>query len=267
MIRLNYFFILPIVLLLFLGCSKDDEEEANLIVFKNLTASKELSFTDSLITINIDGSGYSESIVTSNSLVDVTITKVNKNTYTVKASKAGEVKINVEIKNGNYGETKSIFLSFYEHGIKNYKIIEGIEINVDKTDKVSALLGEPDLITSSSNKLYDVWYYLSKGFFFYIHKTSKIVAQSRVYGIDWGLKVNGKEEKGLHYPYEIGNSLKIANGQTLMDDAIKALGGIYKKEEGSTRYYYLYERGVVLYFSSNSIDEYVGKPVDYIDLY
>ena len=54
------------------------------------------------------------------------------------------VKLYAELKNGSHTQFKYVDVNFYQHGILNFKTVEGITVNVDNSDKIVKLLGEPE---------------------------------------------------------------------------------------------------------------------------
>tara|TARA_R110002049_G_scaffold90686_2_gene227119 strand:+ start:43331 stop:44134 length:804 start_codon:yes stop_codon:yes gene_type:complete len=267
MVKWDYYFALPFVFLIFTACSKDDDSP---IYFKDLTATKAFSFIEGTITITIDAQEFTD-ITTSSTNPKVMITEVNATTYTIGASEAATTTINVQLKNNGNTETKSIDLSFYEHGIKNFSVVEGIEISVDNADKIRTLMGEPEGKEDSASGEREYWYYFSKGFSFLINKTTTVADESRLYGIEWKRTLNGNEKLGNHYQHEISKPLIIANGQVQMDAIINKLGQPDEKHvsatTGSPLKWYVFNEGVKLFFNSDSIDDYTGKAVLYIDIF
>ncbi|WP_346881916.1 hypothetical protein [uncultured Algibacter sp.] len=273
MTKLNYSFVLTFIALFFIGCSSDDDSkqdlENKLVIFKSLTTTKSLAFTEETITLDIDGENFTEILVSSNN-PRVTITEVSSTTYTVKASEALNAIISVQLKNDTNIETESVTLDFFEHGVKDFKIVEGIEIDVDKTDKIIGLLGEPEGKADSTNGENEFWYYFSKGFSLWVRKSTGLVYDARVYGINWNRTIDDVEISGIGYPYEIGNSWNLPNAQLRMDDVISEFGDPISKFESSTPdstlRWYVYN-DVVFFFFSDSIDNFAGRPVAYINVY
>lgn len=265
--KLNVVFRLFVMLLFVASCSNDDDSPN---YFKELTATKAYSFVEGNITITIDAEKFTDIVVLSSNS-DVTIAEVNATTYTISALEAAETMISVQLKNDGHTETKSIDLSFYEHGIKGFSMVEGVEIGTDKTDKILTLLGEPEGKEDSSTGEREYWYYFSKGFSFLINKSTTIADESRLYGIDWKRTISGSEKLGNHYPHEISESLIIANGQVQMDAIISKLGQPDEKHvsatSGSPLKWYVFNEGVKAFFNADTVDDYAGKTVLYMDVF
>lgn len=266
--KANYFFALTIITLFFSACSKDDDAiKDNPVVFKSLTASKEVSFIDESITLNIDGEEFTDVVITSSN-PSITVSQVSSTTYTVSASKATKATISVQLKNNSYTEKESIALNFYEHGVIQYKFVEGIEIGVDKTDKIIALFGEPEAKEVPSTGNYDYWYYYSKGFSIVIHKTAKIAVDIRIYNEGWSRIMDDKIVNFSVYPYSIVGAWNFSTAPVNMDAIVNLLGQPLSKHESTTDNlkWYVY-KDVVFFFFSDSIDDYIGKKVTFMDIY
>lgn len=272
MTKLNYIFSLSFILLLFTGCSKDDDAIKDLeIVFNSLTTTKALNFIDETAIITIDGEEFREVIVTSNDS-KAAITKISTTSYAIESSEAIELTINVQLKNNDFGETKSIDLEFYEHGIKDYKIVEGIELNVDKTEKILALLGEPEAKTLNSDESREFWFYFSEGFELVVIKATDIVTDAVVFPTPWDITINGISNIGSIYPYDIANNWNVSNSQLVMDEVIEKLGEPDGKFSSNTtgsklRRYVYNNPNVSFRFYSDELNDYSNKPVSYIVIY
>lgn len=275
MFKLRHFCILSILVLFITGCSSNEDSDVvkkdDPIIFTSLTASKKSSFIDEVITISIDATAYKDIVVTTNKF-SVKATKISANSYEIESTEAIGVRVKVVLENNNSSETKSIDLDFYEHGVKDNVIVEGIEIDVDRSDKLLELFGEPDGKLDSTNGEDEFWYYFLRGLYFSLDKVTKRVGSAYLYSYDgWTRTINDVTFTGELYPYEIGNSKKIAGGQTKMDEIVDIFGEPDEKHKSSNTSsnlkWYVYYGGVVFYFNSDSLDNYQGKPVNSMWVY
>lgn len=268
MTKLNYLWAVFILAVFFTSCSKDDEGTP--VIFTSLTATKAHSFIEDNITINIAGEEFMDVIVTSNNS-SVTITELTNISYSIEASEAAVAVISVQLINESNTAIKDLVLSFNEHGVTDFSVVEGIEIGFDKSDKIMALFGDPEGKEDSSSGEREYWYYFSKGFSFLVNKSNTIAEESRLYGSDWKRTINSVELNGSHYSNEISDSMIIANGQVVMDTIINKLGQPDEKHTstmaGSPLKWYIFNEGAKIFFLSDSIDDYTGKTVLYVDIF
>jgi len=115
------------------------------IIINNIESSKEFAFIEDTITVNIEASGQTNIEVT-NDNNNIIVTKVNENTFEVNAIERENIRLEFMLTNENNAETSSVDINFLEHGVINNKIVEGIEIDVDQSEKLTAVLGEPNYI-------------------------------------------------------------------------------------------------------------------------
>ncbi|WP_281297284.1 hypothetical protein [Flavobacterium limnophilum] len=257
---------LIIVTLLSTSCSSDDEKDP-IVVFTSLSANKTDAFIEETIVLNLEGTGFSDVNVASNN-TSVKIIKVTPTIYEISSTVATSTNIYISLSNNTYKENKSISLNFCEHGVKNYKTVEGITVDTDKSSKVITLLGEPDTKTTSTDGLSEYWKYASKGLCFIITKSSLMVNQIEMFS-SYYYHTNSANTQVLYtnYPHEIGNGWKI-NNTTTMDTIITLLGIPTTKSSSSTNRMYQYSsQRIVFRFFSNSEDDYTGKKIIYFSVY
>ena len=273
--KLNHFYLIAFTSLIFFSCSSDDNSnktETNPITINSIESSKQLAFIEETIAINIDAIGY-EAIDVTNDNNNTTITKINNTTYHINATEMENVTINVTLSYEDFTETEAINLSFLEHGVINHKIVEGLTLDVDSPDKALTLLGTPEAKTINEDDNEETWYYFEKGFWILMDMNVNQVHYIRLYGYDtWTRTIDNVNYKGNYYPYEIGDGLNISNLQLTMDTVIETYGQPTEKfsssTTGSTLRVYDYEDiETLFYFNSNSIDNYTGKTVGYINVY
>lgn len=269
------------------SCGGKEEEEIVLPVeFKNLSTDKEVSFTDTPILLNISGSNFSEAeFVFSDEAMSSK--KVNDSIYEITATKALNGSVKVDLIAGEDVQTKSVNVEFLEHGVFNSNTVEGIRIDLDTSDRLLQVLGEPDLKLESTSGLSVFWYY-SFGVVFTEVKANKritlasVTARSRVVSSEGNTDVLVQP-----YPYLINELFDFSDsaGNT-MDEIVNELklptithiGGAFpdfipslKRElraptetsRGLYQYIYFYDRnndhGMSVTFFANGIDEYKGE--------
>ncbi len=194
----NYLILTTLFLSLFLSlfllsCSKEDI--APPVVFENLSASKNLSFTNDAITLNIEGSDFTD-IEFIFSDAALTSTKIDETTYEIKSSKALLGNVRVDLINGDDIQTKTIDLEFVEHGVIASNIVEGIKIDLDTSDRILVVLGEPDYKGETSVEYF--WQYSFGVTFRILKETTKIISAELITN---NLLLNGIPTTG--YPYSI----------------------------------------------------------------
>ncbi|WPR70986.1 hypothetical protein SLW70_13745 [Flavobacterium sp. NG2] len=262
---------LSLLVILSVSCSSEDKDPA--VVFTALTANKTDLFIEDAVTINLEGTGYTEAnLFTSNTKIK--INKITSSVFEITSSQATTATITAELKNNSNNQTKSVTINFAEHGVKNFKIVEGITVDVDKSGKLINLLGQPDYKVSipDSNNI-EAWLYLSKGLDVYISKTTNIITQIDVKSFYY-YYTNSENIKTPYttYPYEIGNGWKLNNSATTMDAVINKLNAPSIKTSSNTPpisnigYQYLTER-LYFRFYSDSEDNYTGKKIIYFSIY
>lgn len=259
------------LVVLIASCSSSDEKDP-VVVFTNISSNKTYAFIEDKITLTIEGSGYTDIIVKSNN-DKVKITQITSTVFELSASGAADVTVYAELKNNIYKETKNITLGFVEHGVQNLKTVEGIKVHSDNSDKVTRLLGEPLLKSSSSSGLTEFWSYPSKGLGFVITKGSKIVSSITINSSNFYILLEDKSKVPYaNYPYDLGNGWKINNLGTTMDAIITKLGlpseKISSADSSSTlRTYRFSNENILVYFYANTEDDYFGKTIRLLYIY
>ncbi len=256
--------------MLLASCSSDDKDPE--VVFTNLEANKKDAFIEESITLNLEGTGYTD-VNLASSNTSVKISKVSSAIYEVSSSVATTTNIHVELSNNTNKANKSVTLNFHEHGIKNFNTAEGIRPNIDKSSKVLSLLGEPNQKSTSTSGLIEYWAYSSKGLSIAITKSSTVVNNINIYSSNYFINLeNGTKLNYTNYPYEIGNGWKINNVNTTMDAVITKLGAASEKFSSSDpastlRTYRFASQNMYLSFYGTTVDDYVGKTIKSLILY
>ncbi len=267
--KLKSLLVLSLIAILTTSCSSDDKE--NEVVFNALTSSKTYLFLEDVAIVSIDGTGYTESnLTTTNSKIK--ITKVATSSYEISSTQATSAILYAELKNNEKKQIKSIFINFSEHGVKNLNTVEGITINIDNTTKISKLLGEPERIADFSNGLAEEWSYYSKGFSITIDKRTSIAKAFNLFSSNYYYtNTDNIKTYYTNYPYTIDNGWKINNPNTTMDMVITALGLPSAKNTSvnslNNRGYQFINNQRWFRFYSNSEDDYIGKKIIQCTIY
>lgn len=263
--KLLSFATLSVVLLFAVSCSKTDVEDPA-VVLTSVTASKTDLFTDQIATITLEGTGYTDAYLTCSN-TKVKITKVASTVFEISATEATTALIYAELKNKTKNQTKTITLTFAEHGVKNFNTVEGIKVNTDGSAKVVRLLGEPELKSTSTDGLAEYWRYFSKGLYIIINKSNSVVEEIDLYSSNYYYTnpTTSAITRYTDYGYEIGNGWKINNIATTMDMVVTKLGPNYTKSTqtaGSTNRTYVYAaEKIVFNFYGATEDDYSNKPI------
>lgn len=264
---------LCLIALFSISCSSDDEKEQDTntepaVVFTSLESDKTISYIEDAITVNIEGTDYTDINLTSSN-TKIKITKVTSSIYEISSTEATTAKIYAEIKNSTSTKNKNIDLTFIEHGVKNSRTVEGITVDVDKSAKVSSILGEPEQKTTSPDGLSEAWNYPAKGLNIIIVKKNSIVNQINILTSNYFITKNEEKISYTNYPYEIGNGWKVNN--TTMDMVVTELGTPSRKSTHETslnnRAYEYATQKFAFRFYSDSEDNFTGKKIIYFSIY
>lgn len=256
--------------ILLASCSSDDKDPE--VVFTNLEANKKDAFIEESITLNLEGTGFTDANLASSNTA-VKISKVSSTIYEISSSVATTTNIHVTLSNNTNKANKSITLNFHEHGIKNFNTVEGIRVNIDKSSKVLSLLGEPNQKSTSTSGPIEYWTYSSKGILVAITKGTSVVNNINIYSSNYFILLeNGTKLYYTNYPYEIGNGWKINNVNTTMDMVITKLGAATEKISSSDpastlRTYIFTSQNLYVSFYGTTIDDYAGKTIRSIIIY
>ncbi|KAB1067801.1 hypothetical protein F6U93_09360 [Tamlana haliotis] len=210
-----------------LACSSDDAssdvDSMTPVVFESLSVSENLSFTDEPITLTLNASSFSTvDFVFSDP--NMTSRKIDKTTYEISASKGLEGSVSVELSNGGSSETQSVDLEFVEHGVVNSNIVEGIKIDVDTTERLLEVLGEPHgkLFHTSRNE--ETWGYYS-GVLFTVNTLTNIITSAEINTYSRILQSYKGDVIIQTYPYLINNSLDFSGSERgKMDEIVDKFG-------------------------------------------
>lgn len=255
--KTNNVLLLMFLIVLSVGCSSsDDSNPGNPIIFNGFTVSKTHSFIEDVITLEVDGEGFTDIIVTADN-PDISIQSLSTTTFEISASEANRGIINVELVNGSNAQSEIKAVNFYEHGIQDFKIVEGIETGVDNISKVIELLGEPEDRFESI-----LLVYLSKGLIFLFE--NDIVIVSTAFGSMWRIGMDEDfSELGSIYPYPINEIWNFTDNRLTMTDVVNSLGDANTKSEtpNNNTKTFRYSSGVEFEFTSESLDDFQGKEV------
>lgn len=264
----NVFF--SILTIFFLGllatsCSKEEDPP---IVFNAILADKTDVFIGEKITLTLDATDFSNAEVsTSNPAVQ--IIKKTSSTYEISADRSASATIHVSLKNNADTKNKSIILSFNQHGVTNFKAVEGIAPKVDKSAKVLTLLGEPDYNSDTTDGIYEIWVYPEIGLSFFITKKTKIVYQIGVYSSSFSFTAKNNTAVGYKtYPYEIGNGWRLEDYNTPMNLVVDELGTPNSKtSDGFYNNYGYYSKQTIFGFFSDDVNSYSGNYIASLIIY
>lgn len=256
--------------LFLIACSSETEESINTIVINSIESSKQLAFTDETITLNINATGFSNLNLTTNAN-NVTISAIDNTTYTVNTTEAKDIRINLTFTKDDFTETATIDLSFFEHGVINYHTVEGIEIDVDTSDKLTSLLGEPNLMESNNDQTEMRWHYFDLGLRFEVINETNLVTEVRIYGDEFDRTVGDVVNTSGVYPYEIGNSLKISDLQLTTNTVFDTFGTAYEtgvQSADNNLFFINYpDIDTVFFFFGSDINDTENKVIPYMNVY
>jgi hypothetical protein len=263
--KTNYFIALLMVVMSISSCSEDNVDEQ--VVFTSLVASETKAFIENEITLTVTGTGYDEIIVVSEN-DDVVVEEIIPKTYKVTATKTTSGKIYVQLKNGTYDETKIISVNFYEHGLKDFQVLEGIKIGSDTSAQLLDLFGEPEH-KSDNGSTAENWTYMSKGINFVLYKTTNKVVFATAFSSNYYVNVSDTEQVSYTtYPYELPNGWKV--NQTTMNSVVDKYGNPNNKYSSDTTpiktYQYTSNKFYVSFYGDTE-DDYFGKEIKLISIY
>jgi hypothetical protein len=247
------------------SCSSSDDKEVSVVpTFTKTNTTKTEAFIEEAITLTVEGKDFTDIKVTSSNS-SVVIKKITTSTYEIKSPVAASTNITVELSNSSNKNSQTIKLNFHEHGVKDLGIIEveGIKVD-DNATKVLAFLGEPDSKTSDSTG--DHWNYVSKGLSISFSAGTSFVNAFRIYSLSFTSQPQIYTKLAFKdYPNDILYSgWKIDNSSTTMDAVVKKLGTPRNKFNNNGYTEYSYNNGITFVFSSNGVDDIVGKTIKYI---
>ncbi|MGA9637697.1 hypothetical protein [Flavobacterium sp.] len=271
MIQLKLLIPLCLFVLLSVSCSSDEKKDPQ-VEFNDLTTSTTDQFIEDVVTINLEGTGYTEANLYSSN-TKIKITKIATSVFEISSTVATTATITAELKNNSSNKTKSVTLNFVEHGVKDFNTVEGIKVDVDKSNKVVSLIGEPDYKINSTDGLTEYWIYLSKGLDVHIFKSTTVVTQIAMKSSNY-FYTNSENITAFYtnYPYEIGNGWKINNAATTMDAIVDKFNSSITKSGLNTppvsNIGYQYEKERLIFrFYSDSEDNYKDKKIIFFTIY
>jgi len=268
LIKKILFSILSILLLGFVVSSCSSEDKDPPITFNAILVDKADIFIEDKITLTIDAKDFSNAEVSTTNPV-VQIIKKTSSTYEISADRSASATIYVSLSNNSDKKNKSIILSFSQHGITNYKNVEGITPKVAISDKIVALLGEPKYKSDTNDGIYENWSYPDIGLSFLITKATKIVYQIGVYSSDFGFVAKDNTNVVFKtYPYAIGNGWRLHDYNTSMDLVVNELGMPDSKTSGGFFIQYgYYSKRIIFGFFSDNQNNYANKYITSLILY
>ena len=263
--------LLTIGLALITSCSSDEDAttEINPINIIEVTSSKEYAFIEESVVIAIQANGYSEIVVSSEDNIDIEI--INDTTYIVTSEERTEATIEVTLTNGDFTKSENIDIEFVEHGVIDFEIVEGLQIDIDTSDKLIDLLGEPYYKYSNNSNTEERWDYPDLGIRFEIKIDTEIVSEARLYSYNFNRTFENENYTSGIYPYEISEGIKIENSQLTTNTVLENYGNSYLHStlsNSETTHYFDYEtEQVVFFYFADDIDDYSEKTVPYVTIY
>ena len=263
--------LLTLGLAIITSCSNDEDAatETNPINIIELTSSKKYAFIEESVVIAIQANGYSEIEVSSEDNIDLEI--INDTTYIVTSEERTEATIEVTFTHGGFTKSENVDIEFVEHGFINDLTFEGIDIDIDGSEKTLAILGEPDYIQTTNDDI-DYWYYFNQGFFLFMKTDVDQLHIVRAYSHDsWSRTFDETTYNGSAYLYSFGeNDLKFSSDITsplLMDSIISQYGTPdkieYHPNDSRIHEYEYTDKQINFYFLSDTQNEHEGKPIQY----
>jgi len=264
MIKLSYLHLAILVVVLLSSC-KDDPLDLS-----EITVSARNIFVNDTITLSFESEGHSNIQVTSDN-ESMQIIKNSESEYAVTSSTEASGTITVSAENKDQSKSVTTVTYFYDHGVKNFEIVEGIKKDVDKKSKVIELLGDPDAIRTSENDRKEYLYYFSEGLKLNIEKSTKIVRAFYLYSDNWSTTINDVKYYFSTYPYDLGYSWKLLDSNSTIDDVVSIQGIPDVKETNPTNphshRYKFTKISTWFYFHSDSLDNYINKKITRVDMY
>lgn len=263
------------ILLILFSCNNSSDKIKEEITFDNLILSKNNTFIEESISLTIEGSEFNTSFIESSS-DKIIIEKKDETNYILSSNEAVNSSITINLSNGEEIKNKIVKVNFYNHGTKNFEIVEGLKIDNDYKEKVIELHGEPNIDTVLNN--IEKLYYYEKGFLVYINTNTNLVTGIELYGRAFRSTIEGNDNTWNVYPYEIaniGSFLDVKN--LLMNNVVDNLGipQEWNKKSSSGVVSYTYndidkhadgaQKATFVFFGSE-IDNYVDKQISIITI-
>lgn len=232
-------FILKTCLLaIFLSACTDDEsiDSNSSKMISDISIDKQYAFIDDEINLTFQSIEYDEISVTSTE-ADIIITSSSETSYAISANSEVSATIDITSTIDTISEVNQVFVNFLEHGV-DYKIVEGISMDIDNIYKMKLIHGEPEgqsttTITNINATTgdttyvdYDYNYYFSKGLSFMSLPTNNIVISTILYGDNWSIESSdGTINDGDIFPYDIdGLGTFTSTEGILMQDVVTKYG-------------------------------------------
>ncbi len=289
----NYLILTTLFVTLFItSCSKNESMDEDIqpiepVVFESLSASKNILFTNEAVTLNIEGSNFTdvEFVFSDDAMSE---TKISDNVYEIKSEKALKGDVRVNLKNEEETKTRVVKLEFLTHGVFKSRVVEGIRIDIDTSDRLLEVLGEPDSKAETSSGESVIWTY-SSGVAFSETKATKIIRFAFINTSSRIFSTENKEFLYRAYPYLVNEKFDFSNSdRNFMDKVVDELkvpsfertssSGIssatnFKRElraptetnRGVYEYVYFYnnnpDHSFSVTFFANGIDDYKGENI------
>lgn len=276
-----------LLITLIISCSSDDDDTSpalyidNGITVTNITLSKQTVFVNEIINFDFESEGH-ESITIAAEESDIAITTLSETSYEITSSTAVSGFIDVTLSRFTATDTiielQQVEVNFIDHGANlANSTVEGIQVG-DNTSQILIIHGEPEGIRISDSGFTETWYYFSKGISYTIDTTVDVTALKevisiRLFGLDWGIEIDGTIQNGVAYPYDISNLGNFTDPEGLLMDSVIVEYDLpaeeYKLSGGTSQTYGYSTNTTETFFSfiSDDIEDYVGKNVSSIYLF
>ena len=272
------------------SCSSDEDKEA--VVINSVTVNKSNAYTDEKITLNIDGTGYTNAnayILSFNT--PIKIAKTAPTTFELSSAvTAPRVLVFAELSNGTDKTENSQEVSFFIHGVDNFTYAEGLKPS-DTSSKVLELLGEPGNKTATTFTLStttttstntstttetvegEIWAYTAKGISVLIQKNNGLVRRVDLLSSMFSTtKSDGTKVYFTNYAGDLSTNVaggvtpawKINNTSTKMEAIIAKLGNPTTKATDTDNpllRIYTFGNNAKFSFIGATVEDYTGKVV------
>ncbi|MGQ7944367.1 hypothetical protein [Flavobacterium sp. WC2509] len=257
------------------SCSTDDNEA---VAINSVTVTKNNAYIEEKITLNIDGTGYTDANLYSlNTATPLKFAKTAATTFDITSAVAAPRSlVFAQLKNADSKTESGIEVGFFTHGVDaTYTYAEGIR-PTDPSSKVLELLGAPtNKTTSTTDSSVELWAYPSKGISVAIRKTTAGTFEVNNINLNssnfFTTMPDGTKVNYTNYAGDLGNAWKINNTNTKMDAIITKFGAPTVKasdpnDPTSQLRTYTFSNNTRFSFYGATENDYVGKVVQSFSL-
>jgi len=153
--------------------------------------------------------------------------------------------------------------------VVDFNTVEGIQVDIDKKDKVIEMLGDPEYVSEyevDENLTWEYLKYTSKGLLFTIKKSNQLVEVISIYGSNYYVLDGANRQYYTTYPYDLPYGWKLK--QTTMNSVVDKEGNPNLIRSSERLRSYQYESLDAWYrFYSDSEGDYSGKEIVSVTIY